>query len=267
MRGAVALLVTAACSAAAPSTRQPSTCDGIVSCGREQLAGADQALQRAVASRGIAPAFADALLDDASLLADGKGLITGKDRVLDALRPEAPFTWTMAGADVSLGAELGYTFGWTDKGQYAAIWRRHGADWKLEVFLRGRGGPPPSPPPAWSAPARAPATPPKRSSGATDTEFAALAKTAGVQAAFAAYAADDAVLFGPAMLFGRAAIEKALAGAPAIEWGPAAESAAQDLAYTIGPYSIGKVRGHYLTIWRLEADGSWRFVLDGGVRA
>ena len=41
--------------------------------------------------------------------------------------------------------------------------------------------------------------------------------------------------------------------------------AARDLGYTVGAYTAGSGRGNYLTVWRLEPDGSWRYVLDGGV--
>ena len=101
---------------------------------------------------------------------------------------------------------------------------------------------------------------------ATDTAFAALAKRSGTQVAFTAYAAQDAVQLARTMIFGRDAIHRLFDGAPAIEWGPVAEDAAQDLGYTIGAYALGASRGNYLTIWRLEPDGSWRYVLDGGVK-
>jgi ketosteroid isomerase-like protein len=43
-----------------------------------------------------------------------------------------------------------------------------------------------------------------------------------------------------------------------------------DLGYTFGnwelyDYQRGKIRyGNYITIWRKQKDGTWRWVLDGG---
>jgi len=262
------LLLTAACSAAVQPPR--ASCGGTVSCGREQLIAADQELLHAMKQRGVPAAFADVLLDDAQLLSDGKGRTAGKDHVLEALRSSPPFSWTLARADVSAGAELGYSFGWMEKGHYAAVWRRKGGDWKLAVFLHRPAQPQSVAPPAWFVPFRGerePAPPsPRHSVSEADTAFAALAKQADLQTAFTAYAAQEAVLFGPTMIFGREEIHKVFSGAGALDWGPIADGAAQDLGYTVGAYARGKARGNYLTVWRLEPDGTWRYVLDGGVK-
>ena len=263
------LVLTAACGAAVQPPRATPLCAGTVSCGREQLIEADQALQHAIHQRGVASAFSEVLLDDAHLLADGKGLIAGKPRILEALAAAPPFSWTLARADVSLDADLGYSFGFMEKGLYAAVWRRRSGAFRLAVFLSRPARPQSVAPPAWFVPFRGeretgPAA--RQSVSATDSAFAALAKRADMQTAFAAYAAQDAVLFGSTMVFGREAIREGLGGAATLDWGPIAEGSAQDLGYTVGGYSRGAVRGNYLTIWRLEADGSWRYVLDGGVK-
>jgi ketosteroid isomerase-like protein len=218
---------------------------------------------------GVARAFADALLDDGKLLRDGAGLVSGKEAALEELKTATPFAWTLARADVSATADLGYSFGWTANGHYAAVWRRQGGDWKLAVFLHKRAEAQDSPPPSWFTPFRGEREPgprPLRTVSAADTAFAALASRLGTQAAFTTYAAQDAVQLSRTMIFGRDAIHRAFAGSPPLQWGPVAEAAAQDLGYTVGAYTLGGARGNYLTIWRLEPDGSWRFVLDGGVR-
>ena len=264
----VLLLLAAACSAAVQPPR--ATCGGTVSCGREQLIAADQELLHAMKQRGVPAAFADVLLDDAQLLSDGKGRTAGKEPVLEALRSSPPFTWTLARADVSAGAELGYSFGWMEKGQYAAVWRRKGGDWKLAVFLHKPAQPQSVAPPAWFVPFRGEREPgppsPKHTVSDADTAFATLARQSDVQTAFTTYAAQEAVLFGPTMIFGREEIHRVFAGAPALDWGPIADGASQDLGYTVGAYTRGKLRGNYLTVWRLEGDGSWRYVLDAGVK-
>jgi len=260
------LLLCIACSTAAPRAAQ--TCNGPVSCGREQLVEADQALLHAVQRRGAADALAQASLADVKLLAEGQGVISGKDRVVAALRPVAPFSWTLARADVSGDAALGYSFGWTAKGQYAAIWKRQDGEWKVAVFLHKPAEAQSAPPPKWFAPFRGErekGPQPAYSVSATDSAFAAFAQKVGTQAAFTAYAAQDAVQLARTMVFGREAIHQLFENAPPVQWGPIAGDAAQDLGWTVGAWTIGDKRGNYLTIWQLQPDGSWRYILDGGV--
>lgn len=268
MLRAVLPLIAIACSAAMQPPRAGLPCTGPVSCGRDQLVEADQALQHAIQQRGVVLAFADALLDDGRLLGEGQGMIPGKQGVLDALKGTPPFAWTLARADVSSRADLGYSFGWTANGHYAAVWRRNEGVWKLAVFLRKRAQAQDVPPPAWFVPFRGerePGPAPAHSVSDADSGFAALAQQSGTQAAFTTYAAQDAVQLARTMIFGREEIHRLFAGSPPLQWGPVVEDASQDLGYTIGAYALGAARGNYLTIWRLEPDGSWRFVLDGGV--
>ena len=263
------LLMTVACATARESPRAEASCTGTVGCGREKLVASDQALRQAIQKRGMAPAFAEVFQDDAKLLVEGKGVVSGKERVLAELGPMPPFAWTLARADVSSDAMLGYSFGWMEKGHYAAIWRRQGGDWKLAVFMQKAAEPQATAPPAWFVPFpgdREPvAVPPTESVSAADTAFAELGQKTGTQAAFTTYAAEDAVQLARTMIFGRAAIHQLFDGAPPIQWAPIAGDAARDLGYTVGAYTAGSSRGNYLTVWRLEPDGSWRYVLDGGV--
>jgi hypothetical protein len=259
MRPIPFLLLTLACSAAVQPPRAPA-CSGTISCGRDQLVAADQDLLHAIAQRGAPAAYSEVLLDDAQLLTEGKGRVAGKDRVLEALGSSALRPWTLARADVSAGAELGYSFGWMENGHYAAVWKRQGGEWRLAVFLQRNAQPQRDPPPAWFVPFRGEREP------APDSAFAALARQADTQTAFTTFAAQDAVMFASTMIFGREAIHQLLAGAGLLEWGPIAEGTAQDLGYTVGAYTRGAVRGNYLTVWRLEPDGTWRYVLDGGVK-
>jgi len=110
----------------------------------------------------------------------------------------------------------------------------------------------------------------------TDREFAARAQVAGLGAAFAEYAAKDALVFraGVGAIRGAAAIGESFAGAGAatLVWEPQAAdiAASGDLAYTWGWYTFtvdGKSStGNYVSIWRL-IDGRWRYVVDLGVPA
>jgi ketosteroid isomerase-like protein len=100
--------------------------------------------------------------------------------------------------------------------------------------------------------------------------FARAARTEGVNAAFLHYSAPDGLLFQP----GPTPARRALAANPIppvpVDWWPvyAGIAASGDLGFTTGPYVIGsgERQGHgwYFTIWRRQADGSWRWVLDHG---
>lgn len=99
-------------------------------------------------------------------------------------------------------------------------------------------------------------------------------------AAFAQWCAPDAVMLGngAAPVVGRVAIEKSANWSPAayqLTWTPtdAMMGPSGDMGYTWGHYE-GRSKdangnpvltsGRYMTIWRKEPDGSWKFVLDAG---
>jgi len=109
-----------------------------------------------------------------------------------------------------------------------------------------------------------------------DSEFAARAR-AGVAQAFREYAALDATSLpmGEAPLHGREAIAQTVVNLPAgsLLWTPVAADIAKsgDLGYTWGTYALhstdadGKLRvshGKYITVWKKQPDGSWKFVMD-----
>ena len=264
-------MASVSCTAAVQPPRAVSGCTGPVSCAGEQMLAADQDLREAVQKRGVTSALADALLPGGTVLEEGLGLLAG-DQIPAAFVKADPFSSTIAGGDVSASADLGYSFGWTVRGDqpghYAAVWKRRNGNWTLAVFLHKRAAAQPSAPPPFR-----PLRGDRESSAAAardvksvDAEFAALARQTGsTQMAFTRYAAADAVQLASRMVFGRDAIHDLLADVPVIEWEPLAGEAAGDLGYTVGAYRIGSARGNYLTVWRLEPDGSWRFVLDGGV--
>lgn len=114
---------------------------------------------------------------------------------------------------------------------------------------------------------------------AVDTAFAAMAQDKGAPAAFAAYAAEDVRMFpdGGDSYTGRTAMIGRFAGWPegaTLEWFPQGGMAAAggDFGYTWGRYVFtahapeGDTvdHGKYVSIWRKEADGSWKFVADIG---
>lgn len=119
---------------------------------------------------------------------------------------------------------------------------------------------------------------------ATDRAFAAMAKARGARAAFTEYADSEAILFraGIGPVKGREAIAQAFAEPPAATpvWEPeAAEVAASgDLAYSWGwfvwtPVPDGPLAGkppatgYYVSIWKKQRDGAWKWIVDLGVQA
>jgi ketosteroid isomerase-like protein len=111
-----------------------------------------------------------------------------------------------------------------------------------------------------------------------DQAFARLSRQQGVRAAFLAYMADDAVLFRPGPVSGRAYLAAQPASPPPrteLIWAPVHVGVAGrgDLGYTSGPYELRatdrthtvREYGWYVTLWRKQPDGSWKFILDQGV--
>jgi ketosteroid isomerase-like protein len=114
---------------------------------------------------------------------------------------------------------------------------------------------------------------------ATETAFKKLAADSGVGAAFFKYAASEAVMIrgNDSMIKGAKAIrnyyDRPQYKNATVDWKPdfVQPARAGDLAYSYGRYlwvftdSAGKktdYRGHYLTIWKKQADGGWKFVWD-----
>lgn len=108
-----------------------------------------------------------------------------------------------------------------------------------------------------------------------DTDFSGLSRSKGFRYAFLAYADSTAVLLraqNPPMV-GPAAftyIESMNDSGVTLTWEPSSASVATsgDMAYTYGIYTFaGKdttTRGTYVTIWKKDAAGNWKFVLDTG---
>ena len=112
----------------------------------------------------------------------------------------------------------------------------------------------------------------------TDTEFSEMSAKEGMYKAFLHYMSDDGVMLSDNSkpFKGKAALADLFAtGSDSslnLEWKPLFEliGSGGDLGYTWGEYTrtikpTGEVmRGNYVTIWRLQDDGTWKFVLDTG---
>lgn len=120
-----------------------------------------------------------------------------------------------------------------------------------------------------------------RSLADTERAFAALGGEKGVRESFMAYFAPDGIWFVP---HPKRAVEDlrsrpAPTGPPArkLEWAPmyGDVSRAGDLGYDTGPSANSDLTekreptryGYFFSIWKKQADGAWRVVLDVGTQA
>lgn len=114
---------------------------------------------------------------------------------------------------------------------------------------------------------------------AADTAFASLAAQKGTAEAFFAFAAEGATLLpvGEPPVKGREAIRQTMADAAGaqLKWSPTAAelSRSGDLGYTWGTYEYrlpaadGQTNSHhgkYVTVWKKQPNGAWKFVVDIG---
>jgi len=245
---------------------------------RAALLAADRELAR---SKDFLGAFAE----DAAYLYPGARLVRGKNAIRALLDSAdvggGDLTWTPEFADVSDDGTVGYTYGWTrsadQQGKYLACWRhRGGGSWMVTAYARTRLTPGTPPPPA--APGGAAAAvrglADARQLRSADSAFAALSVARGARSAFLSFAATEATMLGPPgapMTHGREAIDAAFADFPAdavLEWAPVGADVAGsgDLGCTVGEARISARNSYskYLTVWKRQADGTWKFVADGG---
>lgn len=112
----------------------------------------------------------------------------------------------------------------------------------------------------------------------TEAAFAKMATDEGLAAAFEYYAAPDGVINrNDSIIKGKQAIRNYFDSQPDIgatlDWSPTFIdiSSSGDLSYTYGSYtftypdSLGNLveaKGIFHTVWRLQPDGTWRFVWD-----
>ncbi len=112
-----------------------------------------------------------------------------------------------------------------------------------------------------------------------DRAFAKMGHEKGPGPAFQAFAAPSVTLLnaaGPPVTPEQ--LGKRFPAGAQFEWAPdeAVISAGGDLGYTLGhatvtmPGKDGKLetsKSRYITVWKKQPDGSWKFILDGGVDA
>jgi ketosteroid isomerase-like protein len=254
----------------------------------ESIVAAERAFAKAAAEHGVRAAFLMNLADDATLFrphaVNGKQWTEG--------RPDRPglLTWFPTYADVSRDGDLGYTTGpyefrqsAGDKainyGYFMTVWKRQAdGQWKA-VLDQGVSTPPPTGAPAdlqFAAPAapagKTAASVPPDSLLGLDREFAAAAASKGAAAAYATYAADDLRLYrdGRFPLVGKPAARPIFSAGGALAWQPAKADVSRsgDLGYTYGlaqwkaSQEAKAEYANYVRLWKRQADGQWRVVLE-----
>jgi ketosteroid isomerase-like protein len=113
----------------------------------------------------------------------------------------------------------------------------------------------------------------------TERSFSQMSEQAGTRAAFATFIADEGILFRPHAVVGKKWMQEhplpPSQTRPLLTWEPifAAISSSGDLGYTTGPWQYKNdikdakpsAFGNFMTIWKKQANGKWRFVLDLGI--
>jgi ketosteroid isomerase-like protein len=108
---------------------------------------------------------------------------------------------------------------------------------------------------------------------AAEKAFARAAAEKGTRDAFLAFLADDSLVFQPDPMNGKEVWRARPASPGLLSWYPvhAEVSLAGDLGFNTGPYDYREkpadkpvVFGQFATVWKRQADGAWKAVLDLG---
>ena len=114
----------------------------------------------------------------------------------------------------------------------------------------------------------------------TEQAFSKMAEEKTTQEAFMAFIADDGLLFRPGAVNGKKWMLEHPAPPPSdkkplLAWQPnfAGMSASGDMGFTTGPWeSKPDIKdpkpsgyGHFVTVWKKQPDGTWKFVVDLGI--
>jgi ketosteroid isomerase-like protein len=270
----------------------------------DELLRADIARADSVMRRGMAEGLAVNLTDDVVYLRGGLPILRGRAAARAIAAAEslaAPFAvrWQPVRAEASRDGQSGYSYGYTIVSttangapalrvdRYIAYWRLLPVGWRIAAYAETYGAPPATltlPPEAASAAlpnvAMTRRSGPLEANRSADVEFSNDATKYGTGVAFGRYAASDAQIFsGPGeFISGPHAISESF-GPPteknSLVWHPVhgEVAASGDLGFTVGNAVFTGVRedgakierfSKYLTVWKKQRDGTWRYVVDGG---
>lgn len=108
----------------------------------------------------------------------------------------------------------------------------------------------------------------------TERAFSKTSATKGMKDAFLAFLADDGIVFRPGPVNGKKSWGERPAPKGLLTWEPVYADIARagDLGYTTGPWEFRQngpddkpaAYGYFVTVWRKQADGTWKFVIDLG---
>ena len=241
---------------------------------------------------------------DVVYLRGGAPTLYGRDAARTLLAatsspPGTSFLWSPLGGELSADHRSGYTFGVAVRAvpdgkpvvrvnHYIAFWQRDAASsWRVAAYSEvGAAAPTDATFTAeqLAPPALNPALPRRAVEllaklRETDSSFSDLADRMGVAEAFTTYVAPDGAVFRASQLVvGPRSVRdiySAQGRSTALTWRPifAGAAASGDLGFTVGDY-VATLRGpsgaavqqfgKYLTVWKRQRDGNWRFMIDGG---
>ena len=260
---------------------------------REALRAADASASTAAFKTGLPGALSTVMTDDAVFLWEAAPIVSGRVGVqqLLAAQPTVRVSWQPFRVLVSRDGKFGVTFGATSKygdatapastARYMSVWQRVSpGGWKMVAHQQiGLVSPDSVKIPSPLSGAVSSAKSPQDPFAAADIAFARMAIDSGAPAAFYHYSSPDGMTFAGTgeLNIGRDAIRARLAEGAAGKakwvWRPVMTFAAAsgDLGVTIGTAEIEVGPGpndvffsKYMSIWKRQADGSIRFVADGG---
>lgn len=294
VRSIAVLLALAACI---PFRRHKEPIIPLRTPARDSLLVVDQRRVDTLAARGLAATRSAFFAADIVYLRDGAPAVFGRESVLSFLAAnppiETPVTWQPLGGGLSRDAMSGYTYGVTaystgekaglGLARYIAFWSRpRGGQWKISAYAEV-GSPTPTATTQPTAGTEIPVRPRQVIREAlvltqADSDFAEAARMFGTAAAFSDAVAEDGVIFGGSeIVVGPRAVREYFDSRRGVSltWRPTfgVIAASGDLGFTIGESvstsrgpsgAAGQRFGKYLTVWRKEQKGGWKFAVDGG---